>query len=96
MISKENTEIIKNAIMKGAGEIFHYDQTGVRMYVVSGLMDAEVDEIKDLTAFIDWARQHKQTPGWISAQLIHDIEGIRERKECFSPRTAGYHQKVHG
>jgi hypothetical protein len=45
--------------------------------------------IQDARAFIEWAFLHN-SEALIRSTLIHDIAGLADRAECFSPRVSGY------
>ena len=55
---------------------------------------ATVDQIVDMAAFVDWADKHDQGAGFVGAQLLHDLAGIKENDPTFSPRTFGFTKKV--
>jgi hypothetical protein len=75
-------------IIKGSPKTVEQD---LRLAVLRGNDFALPQEINDMAAFITWGKAHDQTPAFIAAQLMHDLNGIAEMDRCFSPRTAGYY-----
>ena len=45
--------------------------------------------IQDARAFIEWAFTHN-SEALIRSTLVHDIAGLADRAQCFSPRVSGY------
>ena len=51
--------------------------------------------LQDMEAFIAWSLANDKALLPVLATLGHDIHGVVNREECFSPRTAGYYNRIH-
>ena len=48
----------------------------------------------DAVGFIQHCVENVESDKLIAQTLIHDIVGLAERKDCFSPRVTGYGKKM--
>ena len=56
---------------------------------------ASNEQLEDMIGFIGHSKKHTDnTPAWIAVNLLHDINGLANEEEGFSPRTWGYKEKV--
>lgn len=95
---KENTMKIINVVLAGyksnSGTVPKKLEQDLRFTVLFGMDHALPREIKDMLAFIDWSKANAQSPGFIAANLLHDLNGIIQHDPCFCPRTSGYSDLV--
>lgn len=62
----------------------------VKLNVLALLENATDIELADIVGYIKWAEKNGVHYLSVAADVMHDLNGIVRKEDCFVPRTSGY------